>query len=45
MRIGARSSGNRRVGVVLLVLSIGVVNLCLGYAAAAHLGYGPPGLV
>jgi hypothetical protein len=29
---------------VLLVLTIGVLNLCLGYAAAVYLGYGPPSL-
>ena len=29
--------------MVSLTLLIGVVNLCLGYAVAAYLGYGPPG--
>lgn len=28
--------------MVLLTLVIGVLNVCLGYALAAHLGYGPP---
>lgn len=30
--------------MVLLTLVIGVLNLCLGYALAVHLGYAPPGL-
>ena len=30
--------------MVLLTLVIGVLNLCLGYAVAVHLGYGPPSL-
>jgi len=30
--------------VVLLTLLIGVLNVCLGYALAVWLGYGPPGL-
>jgi len=31
--------------VVLLTLMIGVLNVCLGYAAAVLLGWGPPGLL
>jgi len=31
--------------VIVLVLAIGVLNLCLGYAVAVHLGYGPPGIL
>jgi hypothetical protein len=30
--------------VVLLTLVIGLLNLCLGYAVAVWLGYGPPDL-
>ncbi len=30
--------------MVLLTFVIGVLNLCLGYALAVHLGYGPPTL-
>ncbi len=30
--------------MVLLAFVIGVMNLCLGYALAVHLGYGPPTL-
>ena len=29
--------------MVQLTLVIGVLNVCLGYALAVHLGYGPPG--
>ena len=31
--------------MIWLVFLIGVVNLCLGYAAASYLGYAPPGLM
>jgi len=31
--------------VVLLTLVIGILNVCLGYAVAVALGYGPPGLM
>ncbi len=31
--------------MVWLFLLVGVVNLCLGYAAATYLGYAPPGLM
>jgi hypothetical protein len=30
--------------VVGLTFVIGVLNVCLGYALAVYLGYGPPGL-
>jgi hypothetical protein len=30
--------------MVFLTLMIGVLNVCLGYALAVYLGYGPPGL-
>lgn len=30
--------------LILLTFVIGVLNLCLGYALAVHLGYGPPTL-
>jgi hypothetical protein len=30
--------------VIVLTLVIGVLNVCLGYALAVYLGYGPPGL-
>ena len=33
-----------RSDVVWLTLIIGVLNVCLGYALAVQLGYGPPGL-
>jgi diguanylate cyclase (GGDEF)-like protein len=32
----------RRIAVVLLTFTIGVLNVCLGYALAVFLGYGPP---
>lgn len=38
------SSFSEIFDVVLLTFIIGVTNLCLGYALAMHLGYGPPGL-
>ncbi len=31
--------------MVLLTFTIGIINLCLGYALAVFLGYGPPSLV
>lgn len=31
--------------MVFLVLMIGIVNICVGYALAVHAGYGPPGLM
>ncbi|MEE8451405.1 MAG: GGDEF domain-containing protein [Thermoguttaceae bacterium] len=31
--------------MVFLVLMIGVLNICLGYVLAVHVGYGPPGLL
>ena len=34
----------RRVAVVLLIFTIGVVNICLGYKLAVFLGFGPPSL-
>jgi hypothetical protein len=30
--------------LLLLTFTIGLLNLCLGYALAVYLGYGPPGL-
>lgn len=30
--------------MVFLTLVIGLLNVCLGYALAVYLGYGPPGL-
>jgi len=30
------------MGWVFLTLVIAILNLCLGYALAVHLGYGPP---
>jgi hypothetical protein len=30
--------------MVLVTFTIGMINLCLGFAVAMHLGYGPPGL-
>ncbi len=30
--------------MVLLTFTVGVLNICLGYAVAVYLGYGPPGL-
>ena len=36
--------GKRRTAVVLLTFTIGVLNVCLGYALAVCLGYGPPSL-
>jgi len=38
-------SGKRGKAMVLLTLVIGVLNVCLGYALAVHLGYGPPSLL
>lgn len=31
--------------MVFLVLMIGILNICLGFMLAVHLGYGPPGLL
>jgi hypothetical protein len=31
--------------VVLLTCTIGILNICLGYALAVFLGYGPPGIL
>ncbi len=31
--------------MVILTLTVGLLNLCLGYAVAVSLGYGPPGLI
>jgi len=31
--------------VVFLVLTIGILNICLGFVLAVHTGYGPPGLI
>ncbi|MDY0170151.1 MAG: diguanylate cyclase [Thermoguttaceae bacterium] len=31
--------------MIILTLTIGVLNVCLGYAVAVFLGYGPPGLL
>ena len=36
---------NGSLNVVFLVLTIGISNICLGYALAVHMGYGPPGLL
>ena len=33
------------MGLILLTLLIALVNLCLGYALAVRLGYGPPSLI
>ncbi len=30
--------------MVFLTLVVGLLNVCLGYALAVYLGYGPPGL-
>jgi len=30
--------------LVLIIVAVGVLNVCLGFAAAWYLGYGPPGL-
>ena len=31
--------------MVLLTCTIGILNICLGYALAVYLGYGPPGIL
>jgi hypothetical protein len=31
--------------VVLLTFAIGILNICLGYALAVCLGYGPPSIL
>ena len=31
--------------MVLLTCTIGLLNICLGYALAVYLGYGPPGIL
>ena len=40
-------SVHQRGGIILVLLTftIGIINLCLGYALAVFLGYGPPSLV
>ncbi len=30
--------------LILLIVTIGFLNLCLGFGLAMHFGYGPPGL-
>ncbi len=32
-------------GMVIFTFTVGILNLCLGYAVAVFLGYGPPGLM
>jgi len=36
---------HRGEAMVLMILMIGMLNVCLGYALAVHLGYGPPSLM
>ena len=36
--------GTRRIAVVCSTFTIGLVNICLGYALAVFVGYGPPSL-
>jgi len=40
-----QAAGSQTMSAVLLTLVIGILNLCLGYALAVHLGYAPPSLV
>ena len=30
--------------MLLIILAVGVLNVCFGFAVAWYLGYGPPGL-
>jgi hypothetical protein len=45
LELNGRATGRneRRKAVTSLILIIGVLNVCLGYALAVYLGYGPSG--